>query len=231
MVVYRPRSADVPLVRWSELAPRMAWAQGEHVTLVGPTGQGKTTLLKSLLPMRTYVAVIATKPVDASLDALRRQGYVLIREWPPKRDTERVLLWPKIDRITDLPNQAAVIRDALGAIYTSGSWCVALDEARYVAEQLGARDLLQLLWLQGRSNKVSIVAATQRPRFLPIEAFSQATHLFLWRSRDRYDLDRLAGLGTIPTATIRNTIANLPPHTCLYVNTRDDTLAITRPPR
>lgn len=181
--------------------------------------------------MRDYVAVIATKPADPSLDALRTRGYRLIRSWPPKAGQHRVLLWPKIERLDQLPEQRATVQHALASIYQQGAWCVALDEARYVAEQLQCRELLQLLWLQGRSNNVSIVASTQRPRFLPLEAFSQATHLFLWRSRDRYDVDRLAGLGTIPTGTIRETIANLPPHCCLYVNTRLDYLAITKAPR
>lgn len=209
----------------------MGWKQGEHITLVGPTGQGKTTLIKSLLPMRDYVAVIATKPVDASLDALRARGYRLTRKWPPKTGTDRVLLWPRIDRMEQLPEQRAIVQHALSSIYAQGGWCVALDEARYVAEQLQCRELLQLLWLQGRSNGISMVASTQRPRFLPLEAYSQATHLFLWRNRDKLDRDRLAGLGTLDTSIIRETIAQLPPHACLYVNTRDDFLCVTRAPR
>lgn len=225
-------AAQVQVMKWSTLMEQFRWYQGEHVTLVGPTGQGKTTLLKSLLPLRNHVAVVATKPADESLDALRAKGYKTIRRWPPTaRDGNRVLLWPKIETYRDRPRQAAEVQYALECIYQQGGWCVALDECRYVAKTLNCADVLEMLWLQGRSNGVSIVAATQRPRHLPLEAFSQATHLFLWRNRDTYDLDRLGGLGTHNTRTVRDVIADLPKYHVLYVNTRDEMLVVTKAPR
>lgn len=230
-------AANVEVLRWPDLMARFRWEQGEHITLVGPTGQGKTTLVKSLLPRRRFVAVVATKKSDDSLDKLRREangGYKQIERWPPTaRDGERILFWPKVASYRDRPRQAAEVRYMLETIYETGGWTVVLDECRYVAKTLGCEDVLEMLWLQGRSEGVSIVSATQRPRHIPLEAFSQATHLFLWRNRDTYDLDRLGGLGTHNTRTVRDIIAGLPPYHVLYVNTRasDEMLVVTKAPR
>ena len=220
-------------VPWSKLQPQMAWQQGEHVTLVGPTGQGKTILMKALLPPappRSSAVVIRTKAKDDSLDSLARRGYRVTEKWDPTPADRLILLAPKLVVPGDVANQAVVVRQALNSIFQQGSWTVGSDEARYICQQLRCEDIMTLLWLQGRSLGISMVAATQRPRWLPLEAFSQATHLFLWRNRDKYDTDRLAGLGTLPSAMIRETIGTLPKFHCLYINTRDDYMAITKAP-
>lgn len=225
--------AGVQVMRWGVFVrDHFRWHQGEHVTLVGPTGQGKTTLTKSILPLRRHVAVIATKPDDDTMTALIRGGYRKVTDWGKVRSTdERVVLWPTVRKRADKANLARQVQYALDCIYVQGGWCVDLDETRYIAEKLGCREALEDLWLQGRALNVSLVASTQRPRHLPLEAFSQATHLFLWRSRDQYDVDRLGGLGTHNTRQVRDLIASLPPFTVLYINTRTEQLVITRAPR
>src|SRR3546814_12796701 len=76
-------SADAENVMMSRLvteAPRrpwdyftrnvLDWRYGEPFSLIGPTGQGKTTMLRALIPFHRYVAVFATKPRDDAMDAL-----------------------------------------------------------------------------------------------------------------------------------------------------------------
>src|SRR5262245_34432960 len=73
-----------PRVGWYEfLGSHFRWLAGEHVGLIGPTGQGKTTLLTSLIKQRRYVAVFGTKPADKQLTRLiKQEGYKRLEAWP-----------------------------------------------------------------------------------------------------------------------------------------------------
>jgi hypothetical protein len=81
--------------------------------------------------------------------------------------------------------------------------------------------------LQGRSLNVSFVAATQRPSWVPLEAYDQATHLLLWRETDKRNLSRLGDIGGVDTELIRSVVPTLPKHDFVYVNTRDGTISIS----
>ena len=61
--------------------------------------------------------------------------------------------------------------------------------------------------------------------------YSQATHLFFWRTTDRADLGRIGGLGGIDPTLIRMRVAKLRGHECLYVNTRTGELLVTKADR
>lgn len=232
------RCADVDEVKqrdWSEFHPWFyrEWQQGEHVALVGPTGGGKTTLAKAILPRRSHVAVLVTKPKDSTLDGFRKDGFVRTERWPGRHaDAPRHLVWPRVKNMaTDIHNQQRVFADVLEDVFATGHRAVYLDELRYVTETLRLQKHVQLLWLQGRSLKVSIVAATQRPAMVPLEMYDQSTHLFFWRDNDERNLKRISGIGYLSSDLIRNTVARLPKHHVLYVNTRTGDLVTTKPER
>ena len=84
--------------------------------------------------------------------------------------------------------------------------------------------------MQGRALDLSLVAGTQRPAWVPLEMYSQATHVFFWRTSDRRDLDRIGGLGAHDPQTIRAVVRNLRKHEALYVNTRTGALVRTTAP-
>jgi hypothetical protein len=223
---------DAPLVPWADFLPRLKWRQGEHVALIGPTGQGKSTLALELLPRRDWTAIIATKPADRTLSGLRKEGYVRTATWPaPNPDARRVLLWPAWRTPADDARQRAAIDHALHRVFEARGWCVFADDVQYLTEHLKLRRTLVSLWLQARSLGISVVAATQRPRIAPLEMFNQSTHLFLWQTADDEDLRRLGGLGGMSAKRIRSIVAGLPRHHALYVNTRDGALAVTRAER
>lgn len=229
MTVVSP-TALPPFVPWPELDTRLDWRQGEHITLVGPTGCGKTTLALGLLERRHWVVAIGTKPRDTTLSGLLKQGYRRVQAWPPPSHYRRVVLWPRKRKIADRFTQERVIREALHSIYQSWSWCIFADELEYLSSPayLGLEFELREIWQQGRAVNISLVGATQRPRHVPLAAYSQATHLFLWRSSDEGDLKRLSELNGADTRTVRATLPRLTRFECLYVNTRDGELWRTR---
>lgn len=199
------------------------------MTIIGPTGAGKTTLALALAPIRDYSIIVATKPRDATLRRWARDsGYEIIRDWPPRLGQSKVILWPRIDRPQDVGRQGAEIARALEGIYTAGGWSVVIDEVRYVGETLRCWDLLQLLWLQGRSLGVSVVACTQRPRWIPLEAYDQASHLFLFRDPDPQNSYRMIEMTGIASAELRECLASLGRHDMLYVDLRRGEACISR---
>jgi energy-coupling factor transporter ATP-binding protein EcfA2 len=216
-------------VSWEEFSSVMDWKQGEHVTLLGHTGSGKTTLARAILPMREHTLIFATKPRDESLDLFKREGYTVARAWPiDSRVYKKVVFWPKIERTEDVVTQVTEIQKCLSSVYRSGGWCVYFDEVRYLSDTLGLKPLIEMLWLQGRSLKVSVVAGTQRPAWVPLEAYSQATHLFMWRDRDETNLRRLQGIGSIDHRELKEMVRELPLHDVLYVHTRTGEVIRTR---
>lgn len=226
------RTALPPLTPWGTFLRYFygTFRQGEHITLIGRTGSGKTTLALGLLPFRKYVLVLATKPKDPLIGKLKRDGYYVTRTWPVSPEIHpRVVYWPKIERVSDVALQRYGLYGALSDVYKTGGWCVYADEIRYLAETLKLERLLQLLWLQGRSLGVSLVGGTQRPAWIPLEAFSQATHLFVWRENDARNLKRLGEIGGIDSKELQAMVQQLDfhRHHCLYVNTVDGTIIRT----
>ncbi len=230
-----PSTTDVPLVPWDELLDDIHWDQGEHVSLLGPTGQGKTTLALHMLREREqsngYVCILATKPRDRVLRAFAKdRGYRIIRDWPPDTEGRRFVLWPPFGGLADVEKQRDVFLRALADMFSQEAWCVYIDELHYLTDALNLDKWAKILWLQGRSLDMTLVAGTQRPRHVPLEAYSQATHLFMWRTNDREDLRRLSELGAANIGLIRDTVVSLPPYHALYAYTRGDYLAIVKAP-
>lgn len=212
-------SPPLPVLPWDSHLTKWRWRQGEHVTLIGPTGAGKTTLARSILPSRTYTLVLATKPKDPLLRSFH--DHRLTRTWPAAGP--RIILWPRIERTEDIDGQRAIIRQVLRDVYRAGGWTLYLDECRYITEYLGLGRTVELLWIQGRSMGVTVVASAQRPRHLPLAAYSQASHLYVWPTRDRADLRRLQEMGGGPSmAEIEGAMRSLDDHACLYLSNRGD---------
>jgi hypothetical protein len=221
-----------PYVRWDRFLERFDWRQGQHVTLVGTTGSGKTTLARQILPRREFVVVLATKAKDSSLyDPLLRQGYELVEKFDPNpREHPRVIFRPRLSAPTSegRAEQKEAFRLALIDVFATGGWCVYADEVRYLTQYLGLQTEFETLWLQGRSLGVSLIVGTQRPVSIPLLAFDSADHLFLWRNTDRVNIQRMAEFAGASVEAARYTIPRLPRHEALYIATRTDEMVRTK---
>lgn len=227
-------STEAPRIPWDEfLGDIFRWAQGEHLAIIGPTGQGKTNLLTNLLPIHPYVVVLATKPKDESMQRLIKTGYYPIKEWvslDPKKFPRRVL-WPDAMSLSSVQYQREVIHTALERIYREGGWTVAVDELWYLAQILRLDMDVKLYLLQARALGISLLVATQRPAWVPLEVYDQSTHLFFMRDNDENNLKRLSGISFRSAGLIKSVIADLDQYQVLYVNTRTGKMLRTRPPK
>jgi hypothetical protein len=232
---------EAPRIPWDKfLREELVWLPGEHFGLIGPTGQGKTTMLLNLLPLHPFVSVFATKPRDATMDRLISTGYHKMERWQsldPQHYPRRVV-WPDATTLSSTAHQYSVFKHAFEAIYLEGGWTVAIDELWYFINVLKGPTLkdvpmstyVKLYLLQARALGISLLVGTQRPAHIPLEVYDQSTHLMFWRDNDETNLKRLSGISWLSADLIRSIVANLDRYQVLYINTRTGRMVRTRCP-
>lgn len=169
------------------------WKVGQHMALLSRTGSGKTTFARSVLDIRDWVVVFGTKPRDPELyDAFERKGYVIKDRWSPEDTKERRVIFRPPGGLIDTTAQARAFSEALEQIYEVGAWTVYIDEILVLARDLGMSSIINRMYTQARSNGVTMVAGTQRPRGAPLNMFEQSEWFALWRIADLEDRQRAA---------------------------------------
>jgi ABC-type dipeptide/oligopeptide/nickel transport system ATPase component len=192
------------------------WRQGQHISLVGPTGSGKTVAARDLVALRDCVVVIATKAKDKSLERYRLKRR---SSWPPDWNEEKILFWVKPKRLGNFSEQAVAIYLTLNDIYRAGGWSVYFDDIFYVSNTLGLKQPLQMMYTQARSNNISLIGSMQRPRGVPLEVINQSTFLLLFRIRDKLDVERVAEEMSVDRQELLRALSALQNYEFLLVET------------
>lgn len=202
---YNERPITVPNIvdydSWL-LSFKERWKQGEHIELCGATGTGKTTVAHSILDTRDYVAVLAAKRFDDTLQRFKtghlfgRGRYTVIRKWPPEFNQHRVIYWQKPTKLEDQKKVTEAFHNALNEMYRSGGWCIYTDDAGYIAGTLGLAKDYGVLLNQGRSAGISMVNSIQRPHSMvqkvPVETLSQCRHHLIFKYTDEREIKSCA---------------------------------------
>lgn len=211
------------------MSGRFRHRPGEHVTIVGPTGCGKSwfawQILERIAHPRHQAVVLLKKPRDYATELhARRLGFDTVRQWPPPFRPFRAappgfVLHPptRFDPEIDRPTKAAAFRAALLDSYRRGGRSIFVDDAFGIAEILKLREIMIEMWTELRAMNGELLAAFQKPSHVPQWAFNQAEHLVLFHDPDRRNRIRFSEIGGIDTDLLQETVLGLKRHQALYV--------------
>ncbi len=221
-----------PFVRWDEFLKQFRWREGQHITTIGPTGSGKTVLNRNLLryaPLKErrgqFVVVLGIKNRDDELyGPFQKEGYEIVRKfdaWPEENVIEeRVIYAPRSDKQgkEGLSDRSRAFRSALHDIEAAGGWTVYADDLGFMSGPMNLRDEFLILWTIARSEGVEMIGSATDPVRIPVEAYGNASHLFLFKNSDDYRARRMAEFAGVNREIARETILTLPDHEFLYID-------------
>lgn len=232
----------------AELGKR--WRPGDHLTLIGPTGRGKSTLMSQLLPHAQHDRIVLLCPKGAD-PAFAKLGYQT-RVWPPKRPWQHQLrdlaggqpdrhaegpqIWRvemDVRKLADFGHLAGVFGRVLDSALArpqnpKDSLAVLLDDSRMITDKayMGLSQVTVANLLIGRSKNVSIINNYQAPRWVPREGLDQGTQILMWKNRDRDVARRLSEVSDIDLSVFRSAMDGLGYHECLWIDGLHDELFV-----
>jgi hypothetical protein len=225
---------EIPTRSWAEVQSRVnrLWKPelAPHHSLFGQNGSGKTHLIiHGILPLCQHdnVAIFDSKGDDPVLAQAKARR---VRHLPSKlrrtldNDNPRDG-WFHIQIFDETERAQEQVGNALEQIYKEGNWIVVLDETRAISDPrspgLGLQPLLDRMWLRGRSRHISVVAATQAPRWVPTSFYDQCQFAWCSRIRDDRAHQRVMEIGSMTRAHIPH-IAAIRKRRWLYMDDEED---------
>lgn len=195
---------------------REHWQPGEHISILVPTGGGKSYLVvKGLLTLPAlqharilYVDDKGDDPTTMEFGA-PIDRYPLSR-WSRRPDPEHFRLlvpawtWAAKQREADgIERARLVVGDALEAWYRESSpdrpSVLVVDETFALTDtqppSLALAAPMKRAWRKARYRAHSVIALTQRPAGVPRDFYDQATHLYLGPILDHAARQRLREIG------------------------------------
>ena len=205
------------------------WEPGQHLSVIAPTGAGKTTFVGGLLDQRRYVLVLDPKGGDSTLAGL---GMERLASWPGEKqlaqsvirnDEEglpsRYLIGPKVRHDDDLAKLREASRRALLGAFSMGGWTVYADELQILTDQrmMGLRAEVDKILIAARDRGLSFVSSYQAPSWVTPHAAKQSTWVAVSYTRDTDVVNRLAEVLGRPKPEIRAALAGLDQYAWLIV--------------
>lgn len=228
-------------------AERWDWHPGEHVTIIAPTGEGKTRFVGGLLAHsvspRTPVMRFALKGHDVVMrQQCKDMGIKIVKDWPPwwVGRPNGWALWPTEtdDPDADDVRWANAVRRALlwvranmrkakrdGIIVDADE----MEEIQRLLAVLGRMGMLRGMYRRWRSSGGSIWTGCQAPKHLITDAYSQASHLFLGNDPEQRNRERFGEIGGVDPKLVERAVLALPPYHFLYRRRKGKVMCVVGP--
>ncbi len=241
----------VPRTSWDDHYAWMAehWEAGQHVSILAPTGRGKTYLIREgLLPLwqRYPVLWLQFKPRDSTLRGLGHRvksfptGLQRAKYSSRPMDSELwetdpewfVLRIPEYRWSADGKRQSSswtqarrIMGEAIDRAHHEGGWVLVVDEVRAISgttsPHLDLDDLLENSWQRGRSQPLTVIGATQAPVQAPSSFYDQPSYLYHRRMLDARRNRRRGEIGG-QTDVIMEVLPTLKEYEFLFVDKEGD---------
>jgi DNA helicase HerA-like ATPase len=155
----------------------------EHTAILGCTGSGKTTLAACVLskaPFDRMPYIAIDYKNDDLLARIGRLKEIDLSEPIPEK--------PGLYVIRPLPSEAEDVEKWLWKVWEKGHTGLYIDEAYLLPNKEAIKNILA----QGRSLRIPVIAASQRPVDVPRSIFTEASHIAVFRLNDRRDKKTVA---------------------------------------
>lgn len=195
------------------------WAPGEHMALIGPTGEGKTTHAVGMLDLRRYVLALDPKGEDETLSA---SGYLRVgsiwksdlrwrirhredaRTWDhiwraiENRQPARVIVGGPANDDAEFTRLKALINEGVNWCRFVGGWTMYCDEFEVASsrDMFNLAPAVNLSLITARRKKISVVNSYQAQAWVSKHAIRQARRVVMWATGDRDMIQAVArGMG------------------------------------
>lgn len=243
-----PDQSEVVVMPWEEFAEWFGkeWKQGEHIAVVAPTGEGKTTFQMRIAELRNWVGVLDAKGGDRTLDA--SPGFKRVTRWPLPlsvrediKDGEpaRLIIGKHVRLKRDRVPHRALLLSALEGFWAQRNWTVIIDEVQLLTDRrfFNLADEVVEMLIAARDRGLSVVAALQRVSIGQATGGAsgtlgdQSTWTAVAYTRDDRMVQRYAELLGRPVAEVRTVVTSLPRYTwCIVGRNPRAPYVVTRPP-
>lgn len=160
-------------------------APGQRGLVCGATGSGKTVLTRYMLRGVQRLVVLDPK------GTLYKWG---LEEWDASTRKRLADGNPVRVRVALEAGESSAKfwESVLREVYRAAYCVLYIDEAYGVNRGTNAGEWLEAIWTRGREFEITGIAATQRPRNIPVILLSEAEHFFIFELRNPDDRDHVA---------------------------------------
>lgn len=226
---------------WATFTNRFktAWKPGQHLVLIGPTGEGKTTFAVHILASRKFLLALDPKGDDETLSRLKLPT---LTHWPPDQRVWNEIAEGKPARFrvgvplrtgADWERLRQLFERTLNGVFECGGFTIYLDELQILTDpsMMRLRGPIDRLYVAARSKGVSAVSSYQAPAWVSPAASRQATWFVVFRTNNRDMLKKVADITGKDWHALEAAVQSMPEfHQLVISKKHDDPILVVSAP-